>query len=435
MKKKTLAKGITGLALAALLVQPLALNGSAKQTDPVELKIYSEKAPSIQKTLDAFSKDETLKKVKAQLDRGALRAEKIGLSNKGEGQELAADVRTVREDKNLQKQLANRLKSGAKVYLYGGVTIDEYKDLMEISEVSVKVKDEKAKDLNLTFGGEKEKAEKEGKKLKQNPYSLAAEDENSYDIVGYSIVEANENKFAVTNISVFDDAGNEIEPTEEYYIREILEISADTAAKIEVQTFSLGSIFGLNRVHADSEPVTSSPTRITATAYYNGVIAGRTYTDWVLEKAGDSDSSFDYFLVNDKTTISGANGFVAKYLKSDHDIPYDSDYIIDWDPDDDTSSPYNLSFGVPFSAAWSFDMSNSPKVNNIGSQPYDYGRWEVTPGGLSSSINGVRFEPATTWKSAGTYASMDIREYGTFRNAKNIAAYSSVKIDVNYDYN
>ncbi|MFZ3590987.1 hypothetical protein ACOI1C_17450 [Bacillus sp. DJP31] len=118
----------------------------------------------------------------------------------------------------------------------------------------------------------------------------------------------------------------------------------------------------------------------------------------------------------------------------DHDIPYSTDRIIDWDPDSSNDGPYQISFAYPYSISWGFSMNNNPKVSNIGSQEYDYGRWEVHNDFYSlSGLDGHRFEPSTTWKSSGTLAIMDIREKGYFvRNG--ITVNSSITSRVSYDY-
>lgn len=79
-------------------------------------------------------------------------------------------------------------------------------------------------------------------------------------------------------------------------------------------------------------------------------------------------------------------------------------------------------------------MGNSPHVDSIGSHDYDYGRWLVTSTGFDlNGLHGELFKPHSHWKSYGTYAVMDIREYGYFTRS-GITASSYVNVRVHHDY-
>ncbi|WP_018132343.1 hypothetical protein [Effusibacillus pohliae] len=231
-----------------------------------------------------------------------------------------------------------------------------------------------------------------------------------------------------------------MEPNEGLFLREILDNLSyviDKANKANKPT----TFIKKNRVLAGNNViVATAPYRFEASAYYQrlgqeALLAGKTFTDWVLEQNKDETvADYDFFLIKDYTTIQGYNGWYGKKLKTDHDIPWDTDYILEWGPKDSSTSPYQVTFGYPFNVQLQFSMSSNPIVDEMGSQPYDYGRWEVYKN--FGYINGDQFQPATTWKSYGTWADMDIREFGNFQRSDSAygPADSSIKIDVSHDY-
>ncbi|MGE6720784.1 hypothetical protein ACQKGD_26040 [Peribacillus frigoritolerans] len=363
--------------------------------------------------------------------------DKVAASSVSEYEDLAYNVEEVRNDKKLQKELSKAIKSGSKVYLYGGVTFEEYKELLDIKEVAIKKEGKKLRfDVN-----EKEEAKQKGG-LKNNPNALTSEDDYTYDVIGYTLDEKEHNQLMISTISVAGAENEEI-PTD-YYAQEILDSTAETV-DVEEQKYtasleskSIFNWFKPETAKASSKIVKSSSSRVFGNAYWAGSKVGWTVTDWVLHRANsDGDKKYDYFFVEDNTTITTAAGWRADKLKTDHDIPYKNDYIRDWDPGDDSSSPYSISLSAPYGVSFGFNMSGNPKVNDIGSQQYDYGRWEVTnTKPLSTTgMKGVRFEPHTSWRSYApdTLAVANIQEWGYFSRS-GIKASSHVKMKVSYSY-
>ncbi|MDM5286593.1 hypothetical protein ABEI56_16525 [Peribacillus castrilensis] len=364
--------------------------------------------------------------------------DKVDTSSVSEYEDLAYNVEEVKNDKKLQKELSKAIKNGAKVYLYGGVTFEEYKELLGIKEVAIKKEGKK-----LRFDvSEKEEAKQKGG-LKNNPNALTSEDDYTYDVIGYTLDEKEHNQMMVSTINVVG-AENEEVPTD-YYAQEILDSTAETV-DVEEQKYtasleskSIFNWFKADKATASSKIVKSSSSRVRGNAYWSGDKVGWTVTDWVLHRASnDGDKKYDYFFVEDNTTINGASGWRADRLKTDHDIPYKNDYIRDWDPGDDTKSPYTISLSAPYGVSFGFNMSGDPNVNDIGSQEYDYGRWEVTNTKYSTvGIKGVRFEPHTSWRSYAPdkLAVANVQEWGYYsRGGGGIKVSSHVKMKVSYSY-
>ncbi|MCO0599127.1 hypothetical protein NGI46_17085 [Peribacillus butanolivorans] len=364
--------------------------------------------------------------------------DQVAVSSISEYEDLAYNVEEVKNNKKLQKELSKALKNGAKVYLYGGVTFEEYKELLGVKEVAIKKEGKK-----FRFGVDEKEMETKKGELKDNPNALTSEDDFTYDVIGYTLDEKEHNQLMVSNISVSGESNKELPATNDHYVQEILDSTAETV-DVEEQEYAASleskgifNWFKPEKATASSKAVKSSPSRIYANAYWNKTKVGWTVTDWVLHRGvSDGDSKYDYFFVEDNTTISTAGGWRADKLKTDHDIPYSDDFIRDWDPGSSTKGPYSISFSAPFGVSFGFNMSGDPNVKDIGSQQYDYGRWEVTNNHLITfGISGARFKPHTSWRSeqADKYAIVDVQEWGSFSRS-GIKASSHVKVRVSYSY-
>jgi hypothetical protein len=440
-RKKTLL--LITILLIGIVWSPYSLNvkganASTAGTKAEERKLdfYSaEDITPVIKSMKNDNKDDSIIKEKQFLNEGKIKVEwkQANKENKVTNQEstdIAYSVNEVKKSPELQKALHDALIDGKKVYLYGGLTFDEYRQLLNIDEITIDASKENSKPMKVHFGNEKQKGPK-----KENPHSLAWKDEDVHDIIGYTIKDVPQKLF-VSDINVSSKNGT-LPPTTKHYIQEILNslvITVESTAEEEPGITSF-NFLRKNAAKADSKIVKSNGT-FSASAYYNSLLLGRIYTDWYLKQSYDeSDGTYDYFTVEDYTQIQGYNGGYPYYLKVDHDIPYDSDHIYDWDPDDDSDNPYNISIGFPWSISFSFNLGGEPTVNEIGSLNYDYGRWEIKNGIGGSLKNGDRFKPATSWKSYGTYASMDIRHWCNFTEVSgNMTAQAYHKLDVDYDY-
>lgn len=432
---------MTGL----LVSSPYSLNlGDAAQpvasSHKEKLSFYSRS--DMNPTLDFVknsNKDESLKDEKEKFQNGSLTVDtgQIGNGTKKFPEDLKAvtalayPADEIKRDANLKSQLQEALRSGKRIYLYGGVTFDDYRELLGVDEISVTTKDGNGNEKKATFGNRDKLAQEKGG-LKEKPDKLLTEKEDNYDIIGFTLDKNTPHKLSVISISVTTINGK-THPSEEHYLREVLDNLSYIIDKSNQQESKPTSLIKKNAALAANVIRATSPYRFEGAAYWYSELAGKTFTNWDLQQNTDETvADYDYFMVKDYRTIQGYNGWDSFKLKTDHDIPWDSDFILQWGPGDKSSSPYPISFGVPFSVSWSFNMSTDPTVDEMGSLPYDYGRWEVYSNWFA--IDGTNFQPATTWKSYGTWADMDIREFGTFYGGLAGNVESSIKIDVSWDY-
>lgn len=383
-------------------------------------------------------KDEALASIQRSLDEKSLKVslKNVEKSTKAENLDqvdgLAYPIKVVRNNKNLQEELQQAMKDGEKIYLYGeSVTFDEYKELLGLDDVTIEVDGKDGKAMKVTMLEEKAKEEKG--KLKNNPNSLAEESEDAKQVIGYTTEENVVNKLFTATINSMGKNGK-LKLKNEDYIQAILDDQVRTS-EIEKRNSQSDdkTAFGFTKNSASASLILRKDSYDhIAYAKYNYNTYGKVYTDWKLyQQTNESVSNYDYFTVKEYMQPYTYNGSFIDYVKVDHDIPYDSDHIGEWGPNDSSGPTYSVGLGYPFSISYSFSMSSDPYVNEIGSQYYDYGRWT-----MSSMGSGERFVPSTGWKSYGTMASMDIRDYVDFHvpASGGVTTRAYQKIDVNYDY-
>ncbi|GAE47347.1 hypothetical protein JCM21738_4320 [Mesobacillus boroniphilus JCM 21738] len=328
-------------------------------------------------------------------------------------EDLVFDVEEVRNDKALQQTLNRALKNGAKVYLVGGVTTPEYADLLGLDKMSIVKKDENGVASTFRFDLDDKEMEKIKGPRKKNPNSEDNPDDLVYDVVGFTLDGNEHNQLVISKISSYDADSNKIEPTKDFILNEVLQ---STSEKVEVEeaeyvAAKTPKIFGALSplsAKADSTSVKSNPARVFGKAYYSGTEVGYTATSWILYKSSaDDDPKFDYFSLKDATEMQGHGWYVPK-LWTNHDIPFDRDFIDDWAPYDDADGSYSVTFGWPWNISVTANMSTDPKIDAQGSTTYDYARWVVT----DSNMDGDVFRPGTSWRSAQgyRYARLDMYE-------------------------
>ncbi|HEU4964550.1 MAG TPA: hypothetical protein VFV52_11960 [Bacilli bacterium] len=436
MKKKLKWTAAAAVALTLCAMNTYSFDASVANATPFEgatrgLAFYNAQAQSVVETVQNNKQDQSFDQLRQALANNRVTIQTHGLqtaadrSPKGLSDkinDLAYPIDAVRNDATLQADLHQALVDGKKVYLYGeGFSIREYEQLLGIEgEIAPTQSIEELKNTTR----------KEPK--------LLMDTEQLQNVIGFSLVNG-PNKVYLSNF-VGGKAGH---TPETLYLHAILDDQIDTAEQTDAQNGKtaptnvsfLGKDLPIkqNVAHADASPVTSKSDINTYVSNNSGTTVGKINTDYYLSREKDeSDSTYDYFVVEDHTEITGYNGADPYYLKTDHDIPYDSDHIKDWSPSD--TSGDSISVSVPWGISYSFDPNGSIAVNDIGNQDLDYGRWEVTPRWYASVLpDPTRFKPATAWLSSGTYAVMDIRNDAYF-DQYGSAWLAHQQVHVAYDY-
>lgn len=440
LKKPLMIVSSAAIALS-ILASPYSINFKVSEQETSAAQVIkskknlafygSDSSTQVLNKVEKDVKDGSLNKINQRIKTKQIKAnakkEKDILSDDVQSYtDVAYDVKKVRNNPKLQKRLQEILQSGKKVYLYGGLTLDEYKKLLNIKEMIADVTDPKSnKQILAQFGETEEKPRKKN--------SPAEKDEDVREVVGYTLNSKDASKVFISDITIDSPMGT-VKPTEEHFMKEVLSGVNATINKEEgnvVEEAEVGGILHTEKASAGNVTRKSSAT-LTASGYFGSLLLGRVYTDWTLiQDTDESEYKYDYFVVKDKSQLYSYNSARTNYLKVDHDIPGVDDQVADWAPVDDSASPYNISIGIPWNISTSFSMGSNPKVDSQGSIAYDYGRWVVTDYSIG---DGEIFYPYTGWKSTGTYANMDIRKQARFYANDIQGAGINVHYNVTWDY-
>jgi hypothetical protein len=449
LKKKVSQVAISGVLLTTAIFSPLSLNteritslafaNEKVYEKPIDRLTFlssndlNEKVNKVQER-----KDETLDKMKEKIKTKSLKVSAIKLNGKVdkdkkslvESTDLAANVEDVRKDSELQAYLQSQLQEGKRVYLYGSLTIKEYKKLLKLNEIKIKVNKKDASQGYLSFGSDLDTKEKGP--LKKN----APETEEVTNIIGFTLDNNEPRQFVDISVSSYDDEGSKIENKEEFYIQDIMAEQADLIQMEEKQNPEKTALISLNQVSAADNPIVDQAYGAYSLAKNSfGTTMGRVDMDWELlqePRSGDGSSTYDYFTLTPLTQANAYNGAQAKVIWQDIDIPSDSDELRQWTPQgDNTKTDWSLSLGFPFNFGVSMNFADDTKIDDQSSTGYDYARWDVTDGNLDDEV----FRGAAGWASYGTQA------YASYAAQVTVQIYSGTqyktaakRLYANYNY-
>ncbi|KQL39267.1 hypothetical protein AN960_09895 [Bacillus sp. FJAT-25509] len=431
-----LVSGGSTTALAAVTKDIKTDTLSSTQTattasNPMTLFFYSDDPSYLNSTLYTYStttSDDSLTAIQTALNNGSVQIQNksyqpgtpLTPTDLSAAREIAFPINMVINNESLQNSLNQVLNAGKRVYLYGsdGITLSEYKDLLHLDNLNVFTEEQGEVDLAKDPSTEKEE-------VKDNPELETAPNEDKYNVIGYT---KNPNPLQLITNTMTNGY------TDEYF--------GEVPSSLQIENFYQEVVDNVtqNKILEDeigpmAANVASSPIKYKLSSYISGVLRGKVVSWWKLYKDTDeTEKNYDHFYVSDYTQLLTYNQGYAVYLKTDHDIPLSPDSIEDWGPHDSDGPSYSINLGYPWGASLGFTMPTSPKVDDISNSDLDYARWVVTDSNMSGDI----FNPKTEWKSAGTFATMDIRHWAKFKTVVGgrsiVSDEVSHKINVDYDY-
>ena len=290
----------------------------------------------------------------------------------------AAPSTSVSLDKNLNKMLKSAFyQYESKIYLYGELTIADYKSMLDIDN----------------FGAYVDALDKNGvaKKKVYQHFSDNQEQMNIENIISYSI--SNSNDYLIAKVAP-DDGIN----TQEDYLEIILN---DFEALGEISTAStIGVATGFNFRSYWGD--------------YNYI-----NMDYTLYKETDETiSGYDYFALVTNLTAETNGQISASSIEAKHSLVYDADEMIDYGPGD-ISNAGQVSVGLDLSGgsvsgglSYSFEVNGNPDIEATYSASEDYCSWVVKRGFLAGGIQNNLFKLGTSWASTGTYAKTNVEFRG-----------------------
>lgn len=425
MFKKYTESSVTSFVLAGVLVSAVMLPNFSVQSafakSSKELLFSSEmNSENAEKELNF--KHDSLKSVKQTLEDKKIQVKSINPEDKvdlSEYNSIAYNYKDVEKNKKLQKALQEELQNGKKVYLFGGLTIKEYCDLLGIDKLYTQTKIESGdsqESIELSFFNK----EDEKKEKKKKDGTDKNKDSEKHEIIGYTLDEDTPYKVFISDINSYDDEGK-IEIEDEIYLSEILQHENKIIEKSD------------SEISTRSSRIVDSEYDIIASAYYITKKAGQINSQWKLYKVTDEDDTkYDYFYVKDTSTIETYEWlWDAEEFTIRHDLVFDSDELDDAEPNDTSSNPYKVSLGYPYSIGFEYEIDTEPDMDLTLNKSNDYAKWKVTGSQLESSDD---YEFVTAWASTGTYTKLDISHKVNFYAGIDVETDADQSISISYNY-
>lgn len=412
-----------GVITSAILLSPYSIslpNAFAKSQDR-EL-IFASKTKVEDVTESSKEDTKALKAAKEAIEDKKLKVKFIDPKEEVPSgyDAVAYHYKDVKKDKDLKRSLQNMLTDGKMVYIYGGLTVEEYCDLLDIDTIYAQMEvDGSDRSKKVSFG--------DSKKAEKNPKS---QNNSIHEIIGYTLNEDAAYSVFISDVNNYDDKGKKSDLTNEIFLKEILEHENSEIEK--AGGHSETAIINPNVASAAS--VVKSNYDIVASAYSGGEKVGHFNSQWKLYKESDDDDEKDYFYIKDTTSFyQDRTGWDAEVFDVKHEMPFASDEIDDADPNDTTSSPYKVSIGYPFSLSFEYELKSDANYDLTLNKDDDIVKWHVDDNELEQ--DGDDYEFVTAWASSGTYAGINITHNGRFDyDAAAIGAYTDHSISVRYDY-
>ena len=281
----------------------------------------------------------------------------------------AVPINLAKSDRRIADILqAAYAKSNALVYLYGDLTISDFKQAMKLDQFGayVNIHDQTGITTDkvfTSFGEEQENSAVE------NIISSSGDQSGHYLIAD---VAADENNTQVmTSIAVIldDFCGQAIQ----------------TMAIIVKSGYNFRSYYNTDN-------------------YIN--------MDYLLYKDNDeTDPDYDYFAVKTNLCTENGYGYNTQSIDVKHALPFTSDEMIDYGPGDINYAgtvSVGLDLGGTFDLSYSFTVSGTPNINATYSAANDYCTWEIYRPFLGGYLQNNIFSPGSSWASTGTYAGTNV---------------------------
>lgn len=368
------------------------------------------------------------------------------ISNLTSNDEIAISIEDIRSNLDLVKYIQECFFNGVKVYMYGeNITLEEYKNLLNIDEIFVDKVDDDGNKMKFRFGVSEEEIieskigslenknydeiEMDSSLLKQGVKDgeKSAVEKEVFDVIAYDM-DGNNNKLILSTISSYNEGSNkkmieEEKISNEIFLSNILDSFYETKIKDNTNTYGITY-------------VSEAPAFIKGDCYVGSKLIGQSVTDWYMKReSSEGSTSFDYMALEDRTSYNGYNGNGVRTFWTDHDIPYTNlgDRITDWKPDESNTANHNISLSLGAGGAtlnYSFSTGSKFTVKDIGSRTLGYGRWDATSYDIIPSTNVSKWYPSTSWLSTGRKAVLDIRSKGGYCAKTPLASvsYSSIYV-------
>lgn len=279
----------------------------------------------------------------------------------------------------LSDYLTEQYNLGTQIYLYGEITINEYSNVLNISNFGIDVPVETvdslsdtslSKDMFLTF------SDNYSSSVKHNVIML---DKNAQTGL---LAKIPQSSIVSNDVSLF-----------------LKVIVDDLESQSSISPNSTIVDHGFNFKSYD-------------------YIGNSVTLDWTLYQEEADELDWKYYAI--KTNIvAETDYFNAERLEVKYSLPYMGDEYLDSSPSDseeEVSFTVGLSFGEAISSmlSWVFTFTNAPSIDRSVSLSDDSVEWEVRNDFFG--LNGEQFQPGMSWRTSKSVAGVDISFRGLFAN-------------------
>lgn len=427
MKKKLLTTLLSFVAVFLLLIMPYSINVGKANVDREKRIVEYFSKENASSVVDyvrntSIRKDNSLQIQQKLMNENSLEVKTDVLDNRKKPEAMSTDivypVNYVKKHPEVQATLNQEINKGKMVYLYGGLSYQEYKELLGLDNMFVRVKGNNGKSIEIDVAME----------LKKN--SPKYHEPQKYDVIGYSLKGAN--SLFTNSISINNPKAN---VDDFHYLNEILAYVAEISNKRSA-TKNL-SFISNNNASASTVTRDVSDTTLVLSVYYNNTeLTGRAYTDWALvQTTNETLKDWDLFHIEQSYKYSTYNGWRHDQSFIKHSI-YDVDDLKDGDPDSNTDSSWSIVFSAPWSFSAIFSTTNATKLTTkeYTTDP-EYATYL-----LQSFDPDELFELYTAWKSDTTWGflahiQMDVEPRFYYpATSGTLFASGSTSYDVDYSY-
>lgn len=396
------------------------------------------KDATVDRTIEQFeeqNKDTALTEVQEKLENKDIQVD-VTASPKDtafdEDVSVFADATEVEANSQYQKVLKQELNDGNRVFLYGDVSAEEYKDILDLDKITV----DNESEGNLEFGSSDEEiksniAEDKNSKVTEDDFFEDTDSKFTSHIIGYTLDDSKELQFIDVSVNNFDANGKSIPNSESVLMQEVMSTQSEIVELPDENDKT--SFVGIKKAHATNVRVKDTY-NLVAKGYRLGLLVARMDTDYHLYKQNsDGNKKYDYFTLKPVTQVHSYKGIWAGSILTDIDVPSDSDHLDTWAPMGDRGgAKMSVSLGFPFNISAGMSFSESLVLDDQSSLAYDYARWKIKDSAieLNQNISGTTFTPVAGWASTGTYATVGLKVVGSFSNYITL----TTKTKVTYDY-
>ncbi len=307
---------------------------------------------------------------------------------------IAVSADTLEHDRELCKAVRNAFENyGARVYLFGDLTINDYKRLIGAER----------------FGADASIFDEKGI-TKETAFVFLSPEQESNDVFNIiSFAKSDERKHMLAKVSDHNKTSADL--TAEY-----IRIIADD--------------FDLN------ESI-KSITIVKSGFNYRSYLTSSVYAnmDFILYRDfSELDPDYDYFAI--KTNIC-TYGYSTSRIEAEHRLPFPSDELIDYGPGDISkadSVSVNLSLCGSSSISYTFSVDGKPSIDASYYAVDDYCTWIINRYWFLGELVNELFSLGSSWASTGTYAGTNVKFRALFNYGIDSFYSPWTTIEIRYNY-